>query len=312
MKRFMALTLSIIFILVFSSCVKQVPPSQLPCITYNSNSLPILEILIGSGGENADVDGIGSEMSPEEIIVQYKDDIPMTEIFEGEILMIAGVIKNDPSIRFRMNFEGIYTVDGVKTAYTEGQLSTLPDGKYIICVISTKESKKETETKYFFAGIDKKTASNDGEVDGDVYDCFIVNARYGGNEEFYNSALNSELLNQNDKEHLPIFKFDTLNEYNKFISDYADIFSTNNLPDNFDEEYFSESTLLLVYKETNSSSYAYRIKKHDLGKAEICIYIEQANNPEAVDMAMDGWFIVLCLDKHITQDVTSFDAVFEK
>ncbi len=147
--------------------------------------------------------------------------------------------------------------------------------------------------------------------DGDIYDNFVVKAGYGGSEEFFNSALNADRLGQNDEEHLPIFKIETLDEYNQFIEDYGDILYTEKLP-GFDEMYFFEYTVLLVYKATNSGSYMYKIKSHSLSSAEICVYIEQANNPENIDTAMDGWFIGLCLDKNLFDGVTSFDAVFEK
>ncbi len=153
--------------------------------------------------------------------------------------------------------------------------------------------------------------SNPNEADGDVYDSFTVDAGYGGSDDFFAAALNSDLLESTDKEHLPIFKFETLEEYNKFISDHAEILKTENLPSYFDEAYFSEQTVLLIYKSANSGSYVYGVKKHDLGKTDICIYIEQKNDPENIDTAMAGWFIGLCLDKNITEGVTGFDAVYE-
>ncbi len=163
MKKLIALTLTVIFILALSSCADSLPMSQLPGIQLSGgNLLPSYEVLICRSGDKEDTDGIGSELSPEEIIVQYKDQIPMTKISDEQITLIAGAeyVRSGwsvKSINYEINFVGVYTIDGVKLEYTVEQLSELPEGEYIICVMTSRKAEDETEENYLFSGVNKET-----------------------------------------------------------------------------------------------------------------------------------------------------------
>ncbi len=176
MKKLLAFVFGLLTVVwMMSSCGRQVPPSESPAIIYSdtvtSRSLPIYEVLIFRYGSREDTDGIGSELTPEEIIWQYKEEIPMTEIADGQISLHPGAVKNDPSIAYSMELVGIYTAEGAKTEYTQEQLSELPDGKYVICAKLKREARKEIEESYFFAGIVKQVDENDAvtSIDAQYY-----------------------------------------------------------------------------------------------------------------------------------------------
>ncbi len=166
MKKLIALILVVIFILALSSCADSLPMSQLPGIQCNcGNLLPNYEVLICRSGDKEDTDGIGSELSPEEIISQHKGKIPMTEISDEEITLIAGAeyVRSGVSVKsinYEIYFVGVYTTDGTKLEYTQEQFPELPEGKYIICVRTVRHDEDETEENYLLSGVNKETQNS--------------------------------------------------------------------------------------------------------------------------------------------------------
>ncbi len=153
MKRYSALFISLVLILsALSSCVS-VPPSALPSIQYNWASLETFEVLIVRSGDVEGTDGIVSEYPPEGLILKHINNIPFNDVKSGEFRFIAG---ESPSAAYTMDFVGVYTEDGQKINCKETELSSLPNGRYVICVLSTKESKDSKEEKYLFSGIEKR------------------------------------------------------------------------------------------------------------------------------------------------------------
>ena len=140
----------------------------------------------------------------------------------------------------------------------------------------------------------------------------------------YEGALNKELLQREEDTHLPIFKMDTLEDLERFKSEYGSVFAMDQGYDgslSFNvalakaqwdrESFFKEHSLLLIYVPANSGSLRFGVKEVIVTEDSICICVEQKNDPEVVTDDMVGWFVLMEVEKEETQKYTTFDAVFE-
>ncbi len=158
MKRLTALCICLLLVSALVACGTTVPASYPTAVRYEGKALPAYSVLIGKGGQNGDVDGEGSEKSPAELIVKYKEEIPFTFIQDGRLDYFAGY---EPKTKCSIGHFGIYSKDGIaREKATAEALLTLPDGSYIICVEEIKSSKKESSRSYIFVGIEKNDFEN--------------------------------------------------------------------------------------------------------------------------------------------------------
>ena len=66
--------------------------------------------------------------------------------------------------------------------------------------------------------------------------------------------------------------------------------------------------MYLVYVSSNSGSYRYAIDNVVSDGEDFCIYVKQVNNPEDVDDAMAGWFVLFAQPKSNVKDYATYDA----
>ena len=143
-------------------------------------------------------------------------------------------------------------------------------------------------------------------------------ANYDGSAAILMGGLNREKMYISSVQHLPIFKFETLQELESFKSSitahhditqgYDEIPSFSAVTAHMDEAYFEEYTLLLVYVQAPSCSYRYGINHIWQSGGNLCVHVQKANDPADGDCAMAGWFITAALEKSALNGVSSFDA----
>lgn len=140
---------------------------------------------------------------------------------------------------------------------------------------------------------------------------------YGGSDEFYSGALNSDKHYADGVMHLPIYKFDTLSELERFKTDFEDDFSFSSAynDDSFekaveaiDENYFNQHRMYIVYVPSSSGSYRYVIDNVVSDGEDFCIYVKEANNPEIVTGDMSGWFVLFEQPKSDVKNYAAYDA----
>ncbi len=134
-------------------------------------------------------------------------------------------------------------------------------------------------------------------------------AGYGAPEEMINSALNSDKLDE-DISRLPIWKFETKDEYDTFIESYSSRLSTENLKDDaMDDEFFEENTVLVVYIELGSGSFLYKAHEITLTDSSVSVGVVNTYPKDyCITCDMSGKFIRVIFDKDDIKSVTSFDA----
>ena len=155
----------------------------------------------------------------------------------------------------------------------------------------------------------------------ETFDITVSYANWGELNEIYSKALNIDKMAISSVRHLPIYKFDTLAELEQFKNDVKDVLSIdagydempsfNESTTKYDENFFVENTLMLVYVEATSGSYRYGVNSVYHADGNFCIHIEQTNNPETHTDDMSGWFITVAVPDSMVADCTTFDADFQ-
>lgn len=157
-----------------------------------------------------------------------------------------------------------------------------------------------------------------GTTADEAFDIAVSYANWGELNEIYTKALNIDKMAISSVRHLPIYKFDTLAELEQFKNDVKDVLSIDSGYDEipsfnestakYDEAFFTENTLMLVYVEASSGSYRYGVDSVYHSDGNFCIHVIQTNNPEIHTDDMAGWFITVAVPDSMVADCTVFDA----
>ncbi len=165
------------------------------------------------------------------------------------------------------------------------------------------------------------TVENDpGETEPaeDALDIAVSYANWTDAGEVYAGSLNREKMAVSIVQHLPIYRFSTLEELEQFKrtfgeslamdSGYDEVPSFQETTADYDEAFFEENTLMLVYVGANSGSYRYGVDSVFCDGASFCIHVRRLNDPEAVTQDMAGWWITVAVPDSMIETCTAFDA----
>ena len=131
------------------------------------------------------------------------------------------------------------------------------------------------------------------------------------------SGLNSDKLSISSVRHLPIYKLDTASDLDGFkqslgettLGDaYDEIPSFNFVTSKYDEAFFDQNTLMIVYVSATSGSYRYGVNNIYFDGTSLCIHVEQTNAPSVLTDDMTGWFITVAIPDALLSECTEFDA----
>lgn len=150
------------------------------------------------------------------------------------------------------------------------------------------------------------------------FESTVSYANWAEASEIYFGALNREKMAISSVQHLPIYRFDTLNDLEQFKRTFGDTFtmdgswdevpSFNNATAKYDSAFFEDNSLMLIYISANNSTH--RFKVHSIGYDEksFCVHIAETTNAEEVDTAMAGWFVTVAVSDELIMNCTEFDA----
>ncbi|MBR3879646.1 MAG: hypothetical protein IKJ24_05965 [Clostridia bacterium] len=161
-------------------------------------------------------------------------------------------------------------------------------------------------------------ACNNSHNDKTDFPTTISYAGSGKNAEILGNALNAEKLNDENPEKLPIYKFDTLSDLEKFKDDFTGINgldmgsglipSFNDATKQYDADFFDQNTLVLVCVDATSGSYRFGLKDITIEGNYFCVHIEETANPEILTHDLESWFITVAVPDSIVENCTEFDA----
>ena len=143
-------------------------------------------------------------------------------------------------------------------------------------------------------------------------------ANYAEDSTPYTTSLNIDRMTQSSIRHLPLWQVSSTTELAGWQETFGDLLSLEQGYDEvpsftavtaeMDENFFREQSVLLVYVPSNSCTYRYIVNSVDLCANQLCVHVQQANDPEAVDCAMAGWLMAVTVPKEILEGITDFDA----
>ena len=143
-------------------------------------------------------------------------------------------------------------------------------------------------------------------------------ANYAEDSTLYTTSLNIDRMTQSSIRHLPLWQVrntaelagwkDTFGNILTLDHGYDEMPSFDAVTADMDENFFIEQSVLLVYVPSNSCSYRYIVNSIALCGQQLCIHVQQANDPETGDCAMAGWLMVVTVPKEILEGITDFDA----
>lgn len=152
-----------------------------------------------------------------------------------------------------------------------------------------------------------------------VYDLELSFANWTESDKIRQDALNAEILAQSIANHLPIYKFETIEELEKFKTDFVEVFtmdsgwdetpSFNEVSAKYDKEFFEETTLFLVYIGSTNSTHRFGLDSIGWDEKSLYIHVEETTEAKEVDTAMAGWFLTVAVSKESVANCTEFDAV---
>ena len=150
------------------------------------------------------------------------------------------------------------------------------------------------------------------------YDVVLSYANWTEDESIYSNSLNIGGMQTNNLLHLPIYKFDTLNDLEQFKVNFGEILtmdagwdevpSFNDATQKYDKVFFEENTLILVYVPANNSTHRFGLSGIGLDDTQCHIHLEETTGAEEVDTAMAGYFLTVALPDRYIAKCRAFDA----
>ena len=153
-----------------------------------------------------------------------------------------------------------------------------------------------------------------------VYDVALSYANWTDDSKIYTGSLNLSEMQSNSIQHLPIYKFDTVEDLMQFKTAFGDILtmdsgwdeipSFNDTTVKYDENFFEDNSLLLVYVPASNSTHRFGLSGIGWDENELYIHVKETTGAELVDCAMAGWYLTVAVEKESIANCTEYDAFF--
>lgn len=173
--------------------------------------------------------------------------------------------------------------------------------------------KKKAEVYFSSQGIDIS-----GKNTIKTFETTVSYANWAEESEIYTRALNTDKMSHSNIRHLPIYKFDTLQDLEQFKQDFGDTFTMDRGYDEvpsfqdatakYDSAFFDENSLLLVYVSANNSTHRFNMHSVGYDAYHFYVHIVETTNAEIVDDAMAGWFVTVAVKDTLMENGLKFDA----
>lgn len=152
----------------------------------------------------------------------------------------------------------------------------------------------------------------------ETFDIAVSCANWTDASSLYCGALNADKMVYSSVQHLPIYKFDTLEDLEQFKLAFGEVLAMDcgydevpffkDATDQYDEAFFEENTLMLVYVGADSSAYRFGVNHVFCDGDSFCVHIGQVNDPEVITDDMAGWLVTVAVPDSMAASCTEFDA----
>lgn len=156
---------------------------------------------------------------------------------------------------------------------------------------------------------------NSDDNNSEAFESVIFRVAWTHGGAFFENALNFEKLNNKHEKSMPIYRVDTKEELDAFKENYNDQLGIGSddeeLIAKYDDKFFKDNSLLIVYVESGSGSIEYAFDSMSFTKDSVCVHIVATNDPRFGTCDMAGWLITVAVPDSLLKDCTSFDAVYD-
>ena len=151
-----------------------------------------------------------------------------------------------------------------------------------------------------------------------IFDNCLSWAGWTGDASLFLGALNSDQLQTNHTQHLPIYVFKSKAELDSFITRMDEHLSLDEARDEvpaftetaakYDEEFFKDNSLILVYVTSGSWNTRYSATGFYCDGTSFVLHVEDTTKTDFGDTAMGGWFVSVVVDNKLIDSCSQFDA----
>ncbi|MBR3355287.1 MAG: hypothetical protein IKG47_08055 [Oscillospiraceae bacterium] len=150
------------------------------------------------------------------------------------------------------------------------------------------------------------------------YSVKLVYANWSEDDRIFRYCLNPETMAISSYRHLPVYKFSTKEDVEKFKEMFHEVFSLDQrhdevpsfseVADAYNDDFFTEYSVVMAYVAASSGSFRFDIESVSVEDMSLCLNVYQTNAPEVYTADMAGWFVITELDKDIVDRCNAFDA----
>ena len=151
-----------------------------------------------------------------------------------------------------------------------------------------------------------------------IFDNCLSWAGWTGDASLFVGALNSDQLQTNHTQHLPIYVFKSKAELDSFMTRMDEHLSMDEQRDEvpaftetaakYDEEFFKDNSLVLVYVTSGSWNTRYSATGFYCDGTSFVLHVEDTTEDDFGDAAMGGWFVSVVVDNKLIDGCSQFDA----
>lgn len=162
----------------------------------------------------------------------------------------------------------------------------------------------------------KNLQGNEKTTNGISFKTMLVDISFEYRDKFTNSAINSENIGESTGWIYPMHMFTTKKEFDDFYAEYKEIGGGlsslhpefNEIQSKYDENFFEENTLFIVYTYTGSYMIEEDVKSIYADDKQFSVYIDVTKNPECVDYGGGDYFILIEVNKEDIKGCSEFGA----
>ncbi len=340
MKKRFILVFTLVFVLALTGCNKgrtitgdttptdEKPEEHLLTVTAGDNSIHPYQHFLYSGhwdGEHF-VCADGVSLTTELQRLDEEGLIPQLNYAED----FKVVPESDAELGYVMLYDSKYKE--LERLQNVSDLSELSKGEYYVGIVVNKEGKyieeaKRNEYKGYTlvfklcVGTKSEDKTLVGAEASDItksVEVTVSYANYTDEDEIYSGGLNADKMTISGEYHFPIYKFDSVQDLEQFKQAFGGVLtmdygydenpSFNEAITKYDEAFFKDNTLMLVYVTAGSGSLRFGVDSVFCDGTTFCIDVKQTNNPEVCTDDMAGWFITVAVADSVIANCTEFDA----
>ena len=152
-----------------------------------------------------------------------------------------------------------------------------------------------------------------------IFDNRLSWAGFDGGTVLFVKALNSDKMQSTQSQHFPIFVFQSKDQLDSFILDTCKHLAIDQSLDevpaftetaaSYDEDFFAENTLILVYVTSETCSSRYSATGFQCDGTSFLLRVEETEKNSNNNAARGGWFVTVVVANELIEGCSQFDAI---